>query len=111
MEGNVWAFIIWVMLGALFVIRGIFILRSKKAKPFGFWANAEPAPIEDVKGYNHALGILWCVYGILLALLGLPLLDGQNSGWILISIVGTLLISIAAMGVYTIFIEARYRKK
>ena len=44
---------------------GIYDFNSKKAKPFGFWANAEVAHIEDVKGYNRALGILWCVYGIL----------------------------------------------
>lgn len=39
-------------------------MNSKKAKPFGFWANAEIGPIEDVKAYNHALGRFWCVYGV-----------------------------------------------
>lgn len=34
---------------------------AKSAKPFGFWANAEVAEIKDVKGYNRALGKLWCI--------------------------------------------------
>ena len=66
MEGRLIAFVIWVIIGVLFIVMGIYDFNSKKAKPFGFWANAEVAPIEDVKGYNRALGILWCVYGILL---------------------------------------------
>ena len=80
MEGRLIAFVIWVIIGVLFIVMGIYDFNSKKAKPFGFWANAEVAPIEDVKGYNRALGILWCVYGVLFTLIGLPLLDGQNSG-------------------------------
>ena len=67
--------------------------------------------IEDVKGYNRALGILWCVYGVLFTLIGLPLLDGQNSGLIIIPILGAMLISIAAMVAYVVGIEPKYRKK
>ena len=62
MEGRLIAFVIWVIIGVLFIVMGIYDFNSKKAKPFGFWANAEVAPIEDVKGYNRALGILWCRY-------------------------------------------------
>jgi len=90
---------------------GIYCLNSRKAKPFGFWANAEAAPIDDVKGYNRALGILWCVYGVLFTLIGLPLLTGQNSGLIMISVLGAMFISIAAMAVYAAYIEPKYRKK
>ena len=111
MEEGLIAFIIWAIMGVLFIVMGIYILNSKKEKPFGFWANAEVEPIEDVKGYNRALGILWCVYGVLFTLNGLPLLDGQNSGLIIIPILGTMLISIAAMVVYVVGIEAKYRKK
>ncbi len=95
MEGRLIAFVIWVIIGVLFIVMGIYDFNSKKAKPFGFWANAEVAPIEDVKGYNRALGILWCVYGILFTLIGFPLLDGLNSGLIIIPILGAMLISIA----------------
>ena len=111
MEGRLIAFVIWVIIGVLFIVMGIYDFNSKKAKPFGFWANAEVAPIEDVKGYNRALGILWCVYGVLFTLIGLPLLDGQNSGLIIIPILGAMLISIAAMVAYVVGIEPKYRKK
>ncbi len=113
MEEGLIAFIICAIMGVLFIVMGIYDFNSKKAKPFGFWANAEVAPIEDVKGYNRALGILWCVYGVLFTLNALPLLvlDGQNSGLITIPILGTMFISIAAMVVYVVGIEPKYRKK
>lgn len=111
MEGRWIAFIIWALIGVLFIAMGIYDLSSKKAKPFGFWANAEVASIEDVRGYNRALGILWCVYGVLFVLIGLPLLAGQNSGSIIISMLGTIFISIGAMIAYVVGIEPKYRKK
>ncbi len=107
MEERLIAFIIWSIMGALFIVMGIYNLKSKKAKPFGFWANAKVAPLEDVKGYNRALGILWCVYGVLFLLIGLPLLDNQNPGLIMIPILGAMLISIAAMVAYVIGIEPK----
>ena len=91
-------------------IMGIYCIKSKKAKAFGFWANTEVIPVEDVKGYNRALGKLWCVYGVLFILIGLPLLDKQNSSLLIITMLGTLFISIATMIVYVVGIEAKYRK-
>ena len=111
MEERLIAFVSWAIMGVLFIAMGIYDLNSKKAKPFGFWANAEVAPIEDAKGYNRALGILWCVYGVLFTLIGLPLLDEQNSGLIILSILCAMLISIAAIVVYVVGIEPKYRKK
>ena len=111
MEERVIAFAIWGIIGVFLIVMGIYIFHSKKAKPFGFWANAKVVPIEDVKGYHRALGILWCVYGIVFLFIGLPLLDGQNSGYILIPILGAMFLSIAAMVVYVTVIEPKYRKK
>ena len=111
MEERLMAFIIWVIMGVLFIVMGIYCFVSRKEKPFGFWANAEVVAIEDVKGYNRALGILWCVYGVLFALIGVPLLDGQNSGLIVIPMLGVMFISIAAMVAYIVGIEPKYRKK
>ena len=113
MEERLMAFIIWAIMGVLFIIMGIYDFNSKKEKTFGFWANAEVAPIEDVKGYNRALGILWCVYGVLFTLIGIPLLvlDGQNVGLIIIPVLGAMLISIGAMAAYVVGIEPKYRKK
>ena len=113
MEEGLIAFIVWAIIGVLFIVMGIYDMNSKKEKTFGFWANAEVGPIEDLKGYNRALGILWCVYGILFILIGLPLLilDEKNSGLIIIPVVGAMLISIGAMIVYCVGIESKYRKK
>ena len=111
MEERLIAFVIWAIMGVLFIAMGIYDLNSKKAKPFGFWANAEVAPIEDAKGYNRALGILWCVYGVLFTLIGLPLLDEQNSGLIILSILCAMLISIAAIVVYVVGIEPNTAKR
>ena len=105
------AFIIWAICGLFFVGMGIFDLFSKKEKPFGFWANAETLQIENVKAYNRALGILWIVYGVLFILLGLPLFAGQNSPYILLSILGVMFLSIGAMVVYVTVIEKKYKKK
>jgi hypothetical protein len=99
MEGRTMAFIIWAIIAVFFIVMGIYDLTSKKAKPFGFWANAEVGAIEDVKGYNRTLGILWCVYGVLFALTGVPLLVG-GLGMIIIAILGTMFISIGAMVTY-----------
>ena len=68
MGERLWTFIIWTIVGVVFIVMGIYDMNSKKAKPFGFWANAEVGPIEDVKAYNRALGRLWCVYGVLFVL-------------------------------------------
>ena len=111
MEERLMAFIIWAILGVFFIAMGIYDIKSKKAKPFGFWANADVAPIEDVKGYNRALGILWCVYGVLFTLIGLPLLSGQSEALLIIPILGAVFLSIGAMVAYVVGIEPKYRKK
>lgn len=61
---------------------------------FIIWANAKVEPIEDVKGYNRALGILWCVYGVLFTLIGLPLLmlDEKNADLMIIPVLGAMFI-------------------
>ncbi|MCI8508869.1 MAG: hypothetical protein HFJ06_09950 [Lachnospiraceae bacterium] len=102
-------FIIWALCGLLFIGLGISAFHAKEA--VGFWANAKVPPIENVAAYNKAVGRLWCVMGAIFVLLGLPLLSGQNSPLILISIIGVLIEVIAAMVIYTIGIEGRYRQR
>ena len=48
MEGRLIAFVIWVIIGVLFIVMGIYDFNSKKAKPFGFWANAEVSEAENM---------------------------------------------------------------
>lgn len=109
MTRSMWAFGIWAMYGAAFIVLGIYVAFSKKQKAFGFWANAKTPPVTDIKKYNRALGKLWCIYGAVFILLGLPLLAGQNSPLIIISILGAMFSAIAAMVVYEIGIIKKYR--
>lgn len=111
MNEGILAFTVWAILGVAFIAMGIYDIKSEKAKPFGFWANAQVTSIEDVKGYNRALGILWCVYGVLFILIGLPLLNMQNSALVIIPILGAMFISIGAMITYVVIIEPKYRQK
>lgn len=108
MEGRIIGFAICVIVGLLFV--GIGFSSFKAKGPVGFWSNAKTVPIDDVKSYNKAVGKLWCVFGIIVIFLSLPMLAGQNSPFILLSIIGIMFEVIAAMVVY-MRIENKYRKK
>ena len=72
--------------------------------------NASKFVVTDVKKYNGAVGKLFIGYGIVFILLGIPMLAGQNSPWIILSIGGIMAESIAAMVIYTVVIEKIYRK-
>ena len=105
------AFVIWSIMGLIFIGMGIYNCRAKSQRPFGFWANAKQFEVTDVKAYNKMLGKLWIVFGVVFIILGLPFLGGQNSPWIIFSILGCMILSIAAMVVYVVVIEPRFRKK
>ena len=111
MSGRVIGYVIWFLCGLFFVARGIYCVFAKKEVPFGFWANADTAPVSDVKAYNRALGKLFVAAGLLFMVLGLHLCDGQNSAGIVFTIIGSLAWCIGMMAVYTIGIEGKYREK
>lgn len=69
-----YAFLIWLVMALCFVGLGIYNFLSKQKSAFGFWANAKVFDVADVKAYNRALGKLWCTFGVVFALLGLPLI-------------------------------------
>lgn len=48
MSGRVIGYVIWFLCGLFFVARGIYCVFAKKEVPFGFWANADTAPVSDV---------------------------------------------------------------
>ncbi len=103
------AFVIWVVVGLIFIGIGIFDYFSEKAA--GFWANAKTVPIGEVKKYNRAVGKLFICFGIIFILLGLPLLfSEQNSPVILLSVIGVMFAVIGTMIVY-MKIETKYRRK
>lgn len=101
-------YLIWCLTSCLFLGIGISCLFAKKTT--GFWANSKVVEIKDVKKYNRAMCRLWVSFGIIMILLGLPLLDGQNSALVLISVGGVVLEIIISMIVYTFVIEKKYRK-
>lgn len=110
MMGSVIAFIAWAFFGAAFIVLGIYVRFSKKERAFGFWANAKVSPVKDAAGYNRALSRLWCIFGVVFILLGLPfLIGGQNSPLLIISMLGSMFAVIAAMAVYELGIMKKYR--
>ena len=108
MSGTTLGFILWAIVGGLIICLGIYALFSKKA--VGFWANASPFPVKDIRGYNRATGTLLICYGAVFILLGLPLSAGQNNPYLLLSVLGAMLESIALMAIYSLVIEKKYRE-
>lgn len=104
------AFIVWILIGVVFTLYGIIVMCSKKEKPFGFWANAQMFPVKDAKAYNRATGKLFVGYGIVFCILGLPLLKGEESGFVMLSSIGTMIASVVTMIIYVTVIEKKYRK-
>ena len=102
-------FTAWGVAGILMIGIGIWALFSKK--PVNFWANTSVSEINNPKQYNYAVAKLFCLYGIIFIILGIPLLAGQISAWILLSVIGVMIESIMAMIIYVLVIEKKYKKK
>ena len=103
-------FLIWELMGIAFLGLGVWAIYSKREVAFGFWANAETFPVKDVKLYNRAVGKLWIVFGVVFMILGIPLLQGQNSPYVVCSSLGNMREAIVVIVVYTTIIEKKYRK-
>lgn len=103
------AFLIWCAVGCFMLALGLYSFFAKT--PTGFWANAEMFQVTDIKRYNRAMAKLFCAFGIVFILLGLPLLFGQDTVWILFSIVGVMVEVIASMVIYTLGIEKKYKAR
>lgn len=111
MTEGVLAFILWVAVSSIFIIIGIYDLRADKV--VGFWSNGKRPEVEKekVKDYNRAVGRLWIAFAIAYILLGIPLLAGDNSPYIVITLLGSLAGVIVLMAVYVLVIERKYCKK
>lgn len=103
-------FVVWSVCAAVFLTMGVYIYRKKK-KPSGFWANITTGPVTDVAAYNRAVGKLWMVFAAVLFLLGTPLLWGENSGYVVITIIGTMFAVIGIMAFYILVIDRKYRQQ
>lgn len=108
MDGRIVGFVGWIIVGCFLI--GIGIAAFFKKKAFDFWANIKAGPVSDIKKYNYAVGKLFILYGVIFILLGTPLLMGQNSPLILLSIVGIMIETIITMATYSLVIEKKYRK-
>ena len=101
-------FVIWSIVSAIMLGIGIWSYRSEK--PVGFFTGTKPPEVKDAKKYNHAVGILWFIYAVLLELFGIPFLFlEQNSAGFIPVFLGTIAISIGLMVGYVI-IEKKNRK-
>ena len=111
MTEGIIAFVIWIMVSLVFVVIGIYDLRAKEV--VGFWSSGKRPEIapEKIKAYNRAGGRLWIGFAITCILLGFPLLAGDNSPLIVITLLGSLLAVVALMAVYVLVIEKKYGKK
>ena len=100
----------YILIGVCFIGFGIWLIVTKRDKPVGFWANVKDLPqVNNINGYNRAVGKLWCAYGAVMALLGLSLLGGTFG--VILTILGTCWVSIGLMVVYSVAILKKYEKK
>ena len=101
-------FLLWTLCCCLLLAMGIYCFLSRK--PVGFWANANPFSVTDVRGYNRACGFLWIGYSLLGMVTGLPLLSPQNSALVLLSTLGVVADTLMLILIYVLVIEKKYRK-
>ena len=110
MTEGIIAFVIWILVSFVFVGIGIYDLRANEV--VGFWSNGKKPVVNDknLKAYNRAVGTLWIAFAVVFMLLGLPLLAGDNSPLIVITLLGSLAEIVALMAVYVLVIEKKYCK-
>lgn len=109
---EIMGFVIWVICGLLFVGIGIYDYMSKKQ--VGFWANFDVPEVEDVIGFNKAVGRLFITYGVVFILIGIPLIPSifyKNVLLVFIPIIGTVFETIWLMVYFVMKIEKKYYPK
>lgn len=109
---EIMGFVIWVICGLLFVGIGIYDYMSKKQ--VGFWANFDVPEVEDVIGFNKAVGRLFIIYGVVFILIGIPLIPSifyKNILLVFIPIIGAVFETIWLMVYFVMKIEKDYYPK
>lgn len=107
MNENMFFFIILCIWAVIYMCLAIYIWFSKKA--IRFWGKKKMFEVTDIKKYNHAMAKIYVAHGIVLILLGLPLLTGHHK-WIIVSVAGVIVETIAFMVVYSFVIKKKYKK-
>ena len=54
---------------------------------------------------------MFIIYGIIFVILGIPLLEGQNTPYVLLSVIGVMVETIVIMAVYSLVIVKKYEEK
>ena len=67
---------------------------------------------------NNIIGfVIWSllgvfiIYGIIFVILGIPLLDDQNTPYVLLSVIGVMVETIVIMAAYSLVIVKKYEEK
>ena len=67
---------------------------------------------------NNMIGFVICslfgvfiIYGIIFVILGIPLLEGQNTPYVLLSVIGVMVETIVIMAAYSLVIVKKYEEK
>ena len=102
------AFIIWTLVALFFVVIAIYARISKE--PVGFFSGVKAPEVTDVKGYNRAVSTLWFVAAVLLELMGVPFLFGEQNSAHFVSIMLLIMPLVIGMVVVYLRIEGKYRK-
>ena len=109
MIGNIIGFVIWAIGGVIIIGLGISAYFSRKM--VGFWANIKPISINDIAGYNRAVGKLFVIYGVILIAWGWPRLSGQNSPFLSLLALCVQIETRVTMAVYSLCIERKYKEQ
>ncbi len=100
-------FVVWSLVCAVMIGIGIADYHAKEA--VGFWTGTQPPEVKDVKKYNHACGIMWIIYGLVLEGVGVPLIFlTENSAQLVWLIFGALAATGGLMVAY-VFIERKWK--
>ncbi len=110
MNEGIIGFVIWAIVGCIMIGIGISAFFFQR-KQWAFWANIKMFQVNDIKKYNYATGKLFVIYGVVFIILGTPLLCGQNSPYILLSVLGIFIETIIMMAIYSLVITKKYKKK
>lgn len=69
--------IIRVITGVIFILFGISCFFRKK--PVSFWSNIKPFEVDDTKGYNLAVGKMWCTFGVFMEVISIMLIGVEHN--------------------------------
>ena len=63
MDSIKYLMVMWIV-AVIFIVIGIYVM--SRGKPMWLWAGSKisESEINDVKGYNQAVGKMWCVFSI-----------------------------------------------